>query len=324
MYANIVKVLLLDDPFSALDHQTASTIVRKCLDGSLVDGRIIVLVTHRTELCQGLAKQMVEISNGKARPLDPESEVSDQVTRVMSSEPEELTENRSQEQEKAADPIKFIEDEKRAHGGVKASIYWEYIKAGKLLWWAVLICVLVMNRFGDVGETWFLKSWGESYDKPSVRIMSGPFDGLPSPEVNIRPWLLGFFLFAAVQATLYFISQSIMLAIIYFAGRRMFRDVLDRVSHATFRFYDVTPVGRLMNRMTSDIGTVDGNISSQFSGVAWLVIKWVTSLVIIASVTPVFLIFALVMTASFVVVFNRFLPTSQSLRRLEVCFEMVE
>lgn len=323
-YANLFLVLLLDDPLSALDHQTASTIIRKCLDGPLVDGRAVVLVTHRTELCHGLAKQTIEISDGKARPLDPESEPSNQVTRVMWSESEDPTEKRSQEQEKAAVPTKFIEDEKRAHGGVKASVYWEYIKAGKLTWWAVLICMLVLNRLADVGETWFLKSWGESYDKPSVQIMSGPFDGLPSPEVNIGPWLLGFFLFATVQSMLYFISQAIMLAIIYFAGRRMFREVLDRVSDATFRFYDVTPVGRLMNRMTSDIGTVDGNISSQFSAVAWLVIKWATSLVIIASVTPVFLVFALIMTASFVVIFNRFLPTSQSLRRLEVCFKMIE
>jgi len=283
-----------------------------------------VLVTHRTELCQGLAKQLVEISEGKARFLDPELEASNEVSRVVSSESVVPTQKQSEEQGKAAVPDKFIEDEKRAHGGVRASVYWEYIRAGKLSWWGVLICVLVFDRFVDVGETWFLKSWGESYDKRPVQVTSGPFDGLPSPEDNIRPWLLGFFLFAAVQSTLYFISQSVMLAIIYFAGRRMFKEILDRVSHATFRFYDVTPVGRLMNRMTSDISTVDGNISSQFSAVAWLVIKWVASLVIIASVTPVFLVFAVAMTASFVIIFNQFLPTSQSLRRLEVCFRMVE
>lgn len=278
----------------------------------------MILVTHRTELCQGLAKQLVEISNRRASLLDPESEILNGISRVMSSESEILFEKQDQEQENAAVPEKFIEDEKRAHGGVKASVYWQYIKAGKLTWWAVLICALVLDRLIDVGETWFLKQWGESYDKPSMEVKSGPFDGLPSPEDNIRPWLLGFFLFAALQSIMYVISQSIMLVIVYSAGRRMFKDIMDRVSHATFRFYDVTPVGRLMNRMTSDIGTVDGNISSQFSAVAWLVIRWFTSVVIIASVRPIFLVFALAMTASFVFIFNRFLPTSQSLRRLEV------
>lgn len=74
-----------------------------------------------------------------------------------------------------------------------------------------------------------------------------------------------------------------------------------------------------MNRMTSDIGTVDGDISQQFEEVAWLAISWTASIVVIASVTPVFLVFSAILTAAFVVVFLRFLPTSQSLRRLEVC-----
>lgn len=73
-----------------------------------------------------------------------------------------------------------------------------------------------------------------------------------------------------------------------------------------------------MNRMTSDIGMVDGPIGSQFQFTAWLVIAWVASVVIIASVTPIFLVFSLVITATFVIIFRRFLPTSQSLRRLEV------
>lgn len=74
-----------------------------------------------------------------------------------------------------------------------------------------------------------------------------------------------------------------------------------------------------MNRMTSDIGTVDGDISQQFEDAMWLVISWTASIVVIASVTPIFLVFSAVLTAAFVIIFLRFLPTSQSLRRLEVC-----
>ena len=149
-------------------------------------------------------------------------------------------------------------------------------------------------------------------------ITTGLLDTLPSPEENIRPWLLGFLLLAAAHALMFFMAQCVMMVIVYFAGRHMFKEVMNRVSHATFRFYDVTPVGRLMNRMTSDIGTVDGNISSQFEIVARLFIQWLASIFIIASVTPVFLVFAILITTSFAIIFNRFLPTSQSLRRLEV------
>ena len=109
-----------------------------------------------------------------------------------------------------------------------------------------------------------------------------------------------------------------MVLIVYTAGKQMFVRIMKKVSHATFRFYDVTPVGRLMNRLTSDINTIDGNISHQFEGVAWVAIMWISSVIVIASITPIFLAFSIVLSTAFVYVFLRFLPTSQSLRRLEM------
>ena len=314
------KIVLLDDPLSALDHQTAESIVRKCFGGDLMAERNVILVTHRTDLCQGLASRTVEIVDGTARLIDDASVHSPELSKNLSTDSSSIgNQQRPEDQDEGTVPEKFMEDEKRAHGGVKISVYWEYIKAGKIRWWVVLILILILHRIITVGETWFLKQWGEAYSQPVEHISTQPFDTLPSPENDIRPWLIGFFILAASQSTIFFVSQCSMLVIVYSAGKKMFTDIMDRVSHATFRFYDVTPVGRLMNRMTSDIGTVDGNISQQFEDVALLVIKWASSIVIIASVTPVFLIVSFVLTASFVWIFLHFLPTSQSLRRLEVC-----
>ena len=313
------NILLLDDPLSALDQQTAEIVVRRCLGGSLLAGRIIVLVTHRTDLCHSLAEQIVEISEGRARILGPEASFSDSLRLIRSSDSTTNTSNeREAEQQLAAVPDKFIEDEHRASGGVRARVYWTYIKAAKLRWWIALVCVLAVYRIIAFGQTWFLKQWGEAYDQPQELLISNPFENFPSPEVNVRPWLVGFFLITAARAIMFLISRCFMLVIIYIAGRRMFKDIMKRISFATFRFYDVTPVGRLMNRLTSDIGTIDGNISEQFHNVVWLLIGWVSSIIIIASITPGFLLFSFILTVGFALIFLRFLPTSQSLRRLEV------
>ncbi|KAL8758852.1 MAG: hypothetical protein Q9184_003801 [Pyrenodesmia sp. 2 TL-2023] len=312
------RILFLDDPLSALDHQTAETIIRKCLSGALTDGRTIVLVTHRTAICRNLATQVIEVNGGIARVLDRGELPQEDLSRVISSDSTNETKPDGQDEGEAAAPEKFMDDEKRAYGGVKAAVYREYIKAGKLKWWAILVIIVALHRLVGVGATWFLKAWGEAYNRPQERVASGLFDSLPSPEVNVRPWLLGFFLLAIVQAAVFLIWQCFTIIITYTAGRRMFKDIMDRVSHATFRFYDVTPVGRLMNRLTSDIGVVDGGISYQFEDVAQLAIAWTSSILVIASVTPVFLLFSLSLTAFFVLIFRRFLPTSQSLRRLEM------
>jgi ABC-type multidrug transport system fused ATPase/permease subunit len=313
------RILFLDDPLSSLDHQTADLIVRRCLSGPLMKGRTTILVTHRTELCLNVAQQVIQIAYGRASVLDPSSILSNALHRVTSSDQAtEEEERKAAQQQLAAIPEKFMEDEHRAHGGVMASVYWEYIKAGKLKWWFILIAVLALYRLIEVGETWFLKQWGEAYGSPEEEITSNPFDKLPSPETDIRPWLVGFFIIAAAQSIAFLVSQGFMLVIIYRAGKELFERVVTKVTHTTFRFYDVTPVGRLMNRLTSDINTVDGNISNQFQNVAMLSIAWVSSIIVIGSVTPLFLFFAISLTIAFVMIFLHFLPTSQSLRRLEM------
>ncbi|EMC99860.1 hypothetical protein BAUCODRAFT_63331 [Baudoinia panamericana UAMH 10762] len=276
------RILLLDDPLSALDQQTAEAIVQKCFAGPLLKDRTVVLVTHRTDLRNA-----------------------------------------------AAVPDKFIEDEHRAQGNVQARVYWEYIKAGKLRWWSVIVLILLLYRLISTLQNWFVKAWAEAYNERSSVLLvllhkdtgvvkpSGLFGNLPPPEADNRPWLLWYLALSLGTSITYVISQAFFIVLVYVAGRTMFKDVMVRVAHATFRFYDVTPIGRLMNRMTSDIGVVDGGISYQLQSVVWLSLSWVTSVVIIASVTPAFLVFSAALTAAFILIFNRFLPTSQSLRRLE-------
>lgn len=309
------NILLLDDPLSALDHQTGEYIVRKCLAGPLLRGRTTVLVTHRPELCLGMAKQAVQITNGKATLLDPATISFEELHRVESRD--DTADDVHDEPDGAADAEKFMDEEHRAHGGVQLAIYWQYIKAGKLKWWLAFIFATLIYRTVEVIGTWFLKQWGEAYNKAPTQQDSGSSEDLPSPEVDVQPWLIGFFLIAVAQAIAFLLLQSFILVISYKAGKELFERVMTKVTYAKFAFFDVTPVGRLLNRLTGDISTADGNISGQFQYVAMLSIAWISSLVIIGSVTPMFLVFAVALTIGFVLIFQTFLPTSQSLRRLE-------
>jgi ABC-type multidrug transport system fused ATPase/permease subunit len=312
------KVLLLDDPLSALDHQTAEYIVKKLLSGPLLGGRTTILVTHRTELCRSLAKQWVEIKHGRITIHEPSGDEETmkglELTQTNESVSEEEAQRRKEE-EAAAIPDKFIEDEHRTKGGVKMSVYWRYIKAGTLSWWFVVIIVMILFRVFDTGQTWFIKAWGESYDPKVSRTI---FDFLPPASENVIPWLQTFFVFVTATSILFWWVYLIMFGVGYQAAKVVFQEAIGRVAHATFRYYDVTPVGRLMNRLTSDMNTVDGGLSQMFTVFVWQVIGWLTAVTIILTSTPAFLVFGIVLCCGFVYYFFRFLPTSQSLRRLEV------
>ncbi len=325
------QILLLDDPLSALDQQTAEWIATQCLCGSLMEDRVVVLVTHRTDVCQHLALQLVEISNGTAVLHRSD----DDLSKVTSATAETHTEDRLKGvDESTAVPDKFVENEYRAHGGVQLQVYWRYIKAGTIRWWSMVVLTAAVCRTLYVAESWFLKEWGEAYATVRAQILtlqvfeadfrllqspiSGIFDGFPDPAVDVRPWLLGFLVIVVCETLGWVLSQLSMLVVTYSAAQRMFQVIMERISNATFQFYDVTPVGRLMNRLTSDIGTIDGGIAELFLVVIWYAIAWISSMVVIASITPTFLLFAVGLTLAFVMIFLQFLPTSQSLRRLEM------
>lgn len=325
------NILLLDDPLSALDQQTAESIVRKLFAGPLFQERTVVLVTHRTDLVSGMADQVIQLEHGRASKLSQAIMAQGNLQRHTSNTSADGDDQAKRRKTVAtAVPVKFIEEEHRAHGGVKASVYWAYIKAGKLSWWLVLFIALAVYRFLGIYLSWFLKDWGEAYKtKAEVHSMLHQYEnvfaisssltgGLPPPDEDVRPWVLILFLIGVGRSISWTLCDAVMLIIIYTAGKRMFKDIMGRVSHATFRFYDVTPVGRLMNRMTSDIGVIDGGISQQFKNIAAFSLSWISSMAIIAFVTPTFLVFSILLTLLFIVIFRWFLPTSQSLRRLEM------
>jgi ABC-type multidrug transport system fused ATPase/permease subunit len=339
IYSN-ARILLLDDPISALDASTAESIVRKCLAGDLVKGRIAVMVTHRTHLVHQIASQFVEISSRHliVTSEDPFKDVgySDQIEET--SAPEGGAE---QDQKLKGDGLaqQFIEEEHREEGGIKGKVWIAFIQAGKY-WWIFLFAMMALTRLANLIQTWFFKSWGEAYGEsttmgaisfhsadrsvfPEVTPFLGtatkswdPIDYLPSPLDDLKPWLILLLVVSTSQALsliLYAISQT---SAVYATGKVIFEKAMLSVTHASFRFYDVTPIGRIMNRLTSDIQTLDMALT-YFGHTLFFFSLFISSIIIIAAVSPFFLLFSALLMGVFVIVFQQFLPASRSLKRLE-------
>ncbi|KAJ4300126.1 hypothetical protein N0V88_002795 [Collariella sp. IMI 366227] len=349
------RILLLDDPIAALDHHTATTILQKLFgdkSSPLTAGRLIIFVTHRVDIVAPYTYQVLEVTDGgrvetfDKRELENNEDELVHLATIASAaglEHEDIPDDASSRQEEDPVPDKFMEDEHRAHGGVLASVYWQYIKAGRLRWWIVMVTFFILVRVTKIGYFWFLKGWGEQYRKRPEQFHSSqqllwlpanslhtpqgngstnkgwldPGRYLPPPSTDVWPWLISFLVLSVAQVAVFAVADLSQVVIVYKAGKNLFGKAMQRVANATFRFYDVTPAGRLMNRVTSDMGTVDGQIASQLTSVAYYSLGWLFSMLVISTTTPSFLVISIAMTGLFVFVFGRFLPSSQSLRRLE-------
>jgi ABC-type multidrug transport system fused ATPase/permease subunit len=102
------------------------------------------------------------------------------------------------------------------------------------------------------------------------------------------------------------------------AAQGLFKTAIDRVSRATFRYYDITPTGQLKNRLISDMGMVDGGIVAPLEGFVYNFIALTLSVVAIAIHQPLLLLILGTVALLFVYFFRIYVPISRSLRRMEM------
>jgi ABC-type multidrug transport system fused ATPase/permease subunit len=327
-----------------LDHVTAETIIQRAFSGPLTKDRTVILATHRTSLVQHIATQFVEVSDGQITayrecPFEGTGTATpDTPDTAEESTTDESSKTANQSIGDTVEASKFLDEEKREDGGIKANVWITFVLAAKY-WWIFLGVAMSISRILSVGQSWFFKAWGEAYARganQTAMLMSSntdyimalssdgmetfvsldPGDYLPAPQENLTPWLIVMFVvavLAALSLLFYAISQ---VTAVYATSKNMFAATMQRVTHATFRFYDVTPAGRLLNRLTSDIQVLDTALT-YFGHTIFFMTMWLMSIIIIASISPLFLILAGILTVVFVSVFNHFLPTSRSLKRLE-------
>jgi ABC transporter transmembrane region len=177
---------------------------------------------------------------------------------------------------------KLVEAEARAEGRVRLSTYLTYLRASGWFTWVLTLLLMLFIRAITIGNqvrncyliraygSWiliypyflqmFLAQWGQAYGNESS-IVVPILEPLPPPAVNVKPWLLIFFIISLTGgfSTLFYIGLGYYASIR--ASRKLFFAMLFRLCRAPIRFFDMTPLGRVLNRFVSDFGTVDGEIN---------------------------------------------------------------
>ncbi|KAJ7651661.1 hypothetical protein DFH06DRAFT_1270538 [Mycena polygramma] len=343
LYSN-AKYIILDDPLAAVDMHTATHIVQNCLTGTFARDRTIILVTHHITLCLPIANYLVELNQGRVlrqgsiksfeesgvlqKVVETEDygfqEEEEEVIAVPADNEADSVSSEVQPTKKARSNGKLIEAEARAEGRVSWRTYMTYIRAAGLPSWILTLLLMLLIRLINIGNQVFLAQWGEAYQRDSlasyfVQLYSVrlPWDGLPSPNVDVKPWLMIYLEISLLGA----FSVLLYIALGYYASlqasRSLFISLLRRLTRAPARFFDVTPIGRILNRFTTDINTIDGALQNSARQCLSGVLNFVASFSVIMVVVPTFAPFALVIAWLYIRLAPRFVRASRDLRRLE-------
>ncbi|KAJ2668275.1 hypothetical protein GGI25_006465, partial [Coemansia spiralis] len=101
------------------------------------------------------------------------------------------------------------------------------------------------------------------------------------------------------------------------ASRTLHARLLRAVVHAIPRFFDSTPFGRIINRFSRDMQTIDEVTINNL--ISWLseIIAVLGVYAVTSSVTPVFIFIAIAISIVYMIIAHYYLNTSRELKRLE-------
>lgn len=222
---------------------------------------------------------------------------------MASSKRQSAVRRRSSAKEKEElKPQKLMTDESRAAGHVGLQVYLAWARASGGLW----VPVVVLLAFAGDAAIAVLTKWWLTY-------WSSHGDSGRSQE-----WFLAIYALINLGSALFSLARQLFLAVIaLIASRRLFQNMLASVLQAPMSFYDTTPVGRLVNRFSKDIYTIDEQLVNTFSMYTRTLFSVLSTVVVIAGVTPVFLLFLFPMILYYMKEQAFFTVSYRELKRLD-------
>jgi ABC-type multidrug transport system fused ATPase/permease subunit len=101
------------------------------------------------------------------------------------------------------------------------------------------------------------------------------------------------------------------------ASKTLYQELLRRVLRAPLRFFDTTPIGRILNRFAKDVETIDSTIPNDLIN---FIIQWIiifSSIITVSFVLPVFIFPMILVAAANIALGIMFVSTSRELRRMD-------
>jgi len=336
---------------AAVDMHTSDHLVKKCITGRFAAGRTIILVTHHLSLCLPIASHFVELSDGRIVRQGPAQTFVDEgliqnVTNLNGKDDtkEEAIENEADMLGNGIKPAaklgdgKLVEKEARPEGHISWRAYYTYIRSAGIICFILCFAFMLLLRGINIvnqvtrnsinraissltSQQVYLAKWGEAYERASPTILqyvSYPWDNFPSPDQNVRPWIMLYLYLSLAGASMIVLETSLGLYASLQASRTIFNSLLYRLSRAPIRFFDVTPIGRILNRFTTDMNTIDANLWNSAKMCLYGVLNFLASLTVILSLVPPFTPFALFIAWLYIRLAPPYIRASRDLRRLEL------
>nr|KAJ3419300.1 hypothetical protein HK105_007115 [Polyrhizophydium stewartii] len=324
--ARDADIYLLDDPIAALDAHVGKKVFEDAICGVL-RGKTVFLVTHQLHLLPkvdmvvvldegrvvetGIFRELMAREDGALAEIMKDYHFDDHDPEAA-KDADEDGEGEDDKPENLLKAVKAFEEEKavaedRRTGAIKISDYMSFFTSGGAWFLPTTVALFVLLVGANAMTQIVLAVWSSPGDSAW---------GLDKSK------FVGLYIGIALSVAVFHSSpSSALICVTMFHGAitsaiSFHRRALNALVRAPMGFYENQPVGRILNRMTTDVRQIEGFISQGLINYFNILAGMMTAVVVIAFSSPYLLIEFGVIFVLVVLAFPLYQATYRELKRL--------
>ncbi|TMW69000.1 hypothetical protein Poli38472_001156 [Pythium oligandrum] len=260
------SVFILDSPLSAVDAIVQNEIFNKCILG-LLRNRTVILVTHSPEIISSEYAtrvvtinengELVETRNGTSSRTENKPLVTPLPKLAIGRQDNYVTSNTeawpsvtqspraTNDKQDANETDKLVQDEGRAEGRVGRHVFATYYRAiGGFPVLAVVVISQILWQALQISSDFWLGDWST--------------DATSSTAPVSQSYRMTVYTILGLAAAAMVVMRTLVISWCGLnASQRLFERMTHALLHAPMKFFDATPVGRILLRYSSDTSDVD-------------------------------------------------------------------
>ncbi|XP_035003071.1 ATP-binding cassette sub-family C member 9 [Hippoglossus stenolepis] len=352
LYQN-TNIVLLDDPFSALDIHLSDHLMQEGILKFLQDDkRTVILVTHKLQylihadwiiamkdgsiLREGTLKDIqthdVELydhwktlMNRQDQELEKDIQQDSQTTlerktlrrAFYSREAKSQMDDEDEEEEEEEEEDDDMSMTSNRRSKIPWRVCWCYLSSGGFFMVFLMVSSKLLKHSVIVAVDYWLAMWTSSKTNLSASNGTSPAVNISgSPEADSH-YLLVFAILSASGITLCLITSLTVEFLGVSAATNLHHNLLNKIIHAPIRFFDITPLGQILNRFSADTNIIDQHIPPTLESLTRSTLLCLSAIGVISFITPLFLIALVPLGIAFYFIQKYFRVASKDLQDLD-------
>ncbi|CAJ1086991.1 LOW QUALITY PROTEIN: multidrug resistance-associated protein 4-like [Xyrichtys novacula] len=341
-------IYLLDDPLSAVDAEVGKHLYEKCICG-LLKNKIRIVVTHQLQHLR-TTDQILVLKEGHIMAQGTYSELQssgvDFVSLLKSDEEQEhnsrsadtdrlslrshssltsynslLPADSNKKDQISIEAVAALAEETRVDGNVGGHVYRKYFTAGcNILVLFVIFLLSITAEATYIVQDWWLVYWAkeEALNNTPIVSIRNEVNATHSYQESKLTFYLSIYSGLTAAAVLFGFARSLVIFhVLVRAAQTLHNCMFNAIIRTSVRFFDVNPIGRILNRFSKDISLMDSTLPITFVDFYQLILQNIGVVVVAASVIPLILIPVLPLLLFFLYLRRYYLSTSRDIKRLE-------